>query len=359
MSRESQDFLLNMLRTPSPSGFESRVQELWRDYVTPMASSYGCDPMGNMWGKLISSGEQGPKVMVVGHCDEIGLMVTNVTGRGFLHVDGIGGIDPGVIVGSQISFVHSGAVGVVGRRPVHLVDTDEAAEEKKILKAKDLYVDVGAAGRDEAEDIAPVGSAAVSSVDPRRMGSGGKFLTGRGLDNRLGSYVAAEVLHTCRKGRDSGRPLHSTLISLSSVQEELGFHGAKVAADRLAPHAAIVVDATFATDTPDEQDKKVAGDVALGRGPVVNIGARVNKRLSKLLVEMDTPHQVQAVPGNTGTDADVVTLSNCGIPTAVLSIPLRYMHTPVETCCPGDVEAAIKMISELVFMIGDEPSVVL
>lgn len=358
MSKEAQDFLLSMLRTPSPSGFESKVQELWRDYVRPVASSYGCDPMGNMWGKLISSGEQGPKIMVVGHCDEIGLMVTNITDQGFLHVDGIGGIDPGVVVGSQICFVHSGAVGVVGRRPVHLVDEDEI-EEKKILKPKDLYVDVGAHGHDEAESIAPVGSAAVPATEPKFIGPGGKILTGRGLDNRLGSYVAAETLRACRDGRDGGRNLHSTIIAVSSVQEEIGFHGAKVAADRMAPHAAIVVDATFATDTPDEQDKKVAGNVSLGAGPVVNLGARTNKRMSKILVEMDTPHQVLAVPGDTGTDADVVTLSNCGIPTAVLSIPLRYMHTPVETCCPDDVEAAIKMISDLMFVIGEDPSVVL
>lgn len=358
MLRESRDFLIQLLNTPSPSGFESRIQALWRDYVRPMASSYGCDPMGNMWGKIISSGEQGPKVMVVGHCDEIGLMVTNVTNEGFLHIDGIGSIDPGVVVGSQITFVHSGAVGVVGRRPVHLVDEGDP-EEKKALKAKDLYVDVGAANRNEANDIAPVGSAAVPIIEPRVMGIDGRYLSGRGLDNRLGAFVAAETLKTCRGRRDEGRTLHSTLISLSSVQEEIGFHGAKVASDRIAPHAAIVVDVTFATDTPDEADKKVAGDIALGRGPVVNVGARTNKRLSKLLVEMETPHQVQAVPGDTGTDADVVTLSNCGIPTAVLSIPLRYMHTPVETCCPDDVDAAVTMISDLVYAIGDDPTVVL
>jgi len=352
MDVSSMDFLMKLLETPSPSGFEKVAQDVWREYVKPITHIIGGDSMGNVWARYEDGAPTGVSLMVAGHCDEIGIMVTHATAEGYLHFDGIGGINPEVYVGAQVRFVHSGIVGVVGCRPVHLIDEGDG---KKKVKAKDLYLDIGAADKEEALNMAPVGCAAVPNVFPVYMGKDNKLLSGRGLDNMLGSFVAAEALRICRDRSDAGEKLRSILIGLSSVQEELGFCGAKVAAERIQPHAAVVVDVTFATDTPDEEDKKVAGDILLGKGPVVSVGPRVSKRLSKILVEMSIPHQVAASPGSTGTDADAISLTRSGIPTAVLSIPVRYMHTPVETCHLEDVENAAKMVANLAYALAEDP----
>lgn len=367
METESLNFLTQMLSHGTPSGHEEPAQKVWVNYVKPFVSrpffvGCYCDSMGNVWAQPETFGSfpdlSIKKVMVVGHCDEIGLMCSYATDEGYIHFVPIGGVDLDVLQGSRVKFVESGVVGVVGCRPTHLKaqDEEEGANESNGRKPRirDFWIDIGASDKEEALECVPVGSMAYVHSEIATLRNG--IIASHGIDDKVGAFVSAEVLKSYAT-RNLVESRKVCVVGVSSVQEEIGFCGAKVVAEVVKPDAAIVVDVGFASDTPDEDDMKTVGEASLGKGPLVHRGAAVNRVLLDCLLraarQREIPIQMVPEPDETGTDADVVRLSGEGIPTAIVSVPVRYMHTPSELCNLADVQHTIDLIVEAMDLIGD------
>jgi putative aminopeptidase FrvX len=307
--------------------------------------------MGSSIARVNGNGDN-PLLAVIGHIDEIALLVSHVSDKGFLHVNGSGGWDPQVLVGQRVEVLtRSGKVpGVIGRKPIHVL---EGEERKKAVELKGLHVDIGVRDSDEARSLVREGDPIVITAEPLELRDG--RLASRSLDNRLGAYVALEV---ARRVSDAGGGV-GPVAGVAAVQEEIGLHGARAVAYGLRPDMAVVVDVTHATDAPGV-DAGELGAHGLGSGPVITRGAIVSRPLNDLLdkaaesvgIECTT----EAAGSSTGTDADVVHMSRTGVPTAVVSIPLRYMHSPVELVELGDVEATIEVLAALALRLeADKP----
>ncbi len=294
-------------------------------------------------------GEQRPLLAVVGHIDEIGLVITHVDEKGFLYFNPIGGWDPQILVGQRVEVRgRDGLVpGVVGRKPIHLLDPDQ---RKKVVELKALHVDIGAADREEAAELVRVGDPAVIAAEPVRLA--GDRLISRSMDNRLGAYVALEALRRCHE-RGS---LKASFAAIAAVQEEIGLFGARTSAFEVRPDLAIAVDVTHATDAPGVDEKEV-GSHPLGSGPVIGRGSTLSPKLFELLVETaeaeGIDHSIGASGRGTSTDADMIQISRSGIPTGLVSIPLRYMHSPVELVDLGDLEATVELIAAFAARVED------
>ncbi len=343
------DFLKRLTDAPSPSGFEQPAQRVWRAHVEPHVDELHTDVMGNSWGVL--RGADRPRVMLAGHVDEIGLMVQYIDDQGFLYFAPIGGVDAHLLPGQRVR-VHGreGAVtGVIGRKPIHLLEHDERS---KVAKIKDLCIDIGAAGRDEAEARVAVGDPVTFAFELERLG--GDRVASRGLDDKMGSFVVAEAL---RRLAERKPDLGCTVYGVSTVQEEVGLRGARTSAFGIDPDVGICVEVTFATDHPGV-DKKAVGDVQVGKGPVLSRGANINPRLFDLLVDTardeGIPVQFEAAPRATGTDANVMQLTRAGVATALVEVPLRYMHTPSEVLSLSDLEHAIQLLVAVLLRIGPD-----
>ncbi len=276
---------------------------------------------------------------MVGHIDEIGLIVTHIDEKGFLYFTSIGGWDPQILVGQRVEVQgKAGPVpGVVGRKPIHLLDPDQ---RKKVVEIKGLHIDIGAADRDEAAELIRVGDPAVIAAEPVSV-AGGRLVS-RAMDNRLGAYVALEALRRCHeRGSITG-----SFAAVAAVQEEVGLFGARTAAFEVRPDIAIAVDVTHATDAPGIDEKEV-GSHPFGSGPVIGRGSTLSPKVFELLVEAaeeaGIEHTIGASGRGTSTDADAIQISRSGIPTGLVSIPLRYMHSPVEMVDLDDLEATVEL----------------
>jgi endoglucanase len=327
-----------LLRIPAPSGHEIPAAEAWRS----AAADFGevtSDVLGSST-VAVNVADDRPTVAVVGHIDEIGLFVSHIDDDGFLWFGPIGGWDPQNLVGQRVVIQgRDGEVpGVIGKKPIHLLEEDE---RKKPAQIKQMHIDIGAADREQAEALVRVGDPAVLDVQPLPLPNG--RLASRSLDNRLGSYVALEVAR--RAAEEEG--LGVGVVGAAVSQEEVGLHGAKATAFSLNPEVAIVVDVTHATDAPGI-DKRQNGDHALGSGAVIGRGTTLGPRVSQLLREAaeaeGIPHTIEASGRGTSTDADSFQIARAGIPTGLVSIPLRYMHSSVETVQLSDVEDVIRVI---------------
>jgi putative aminopeptidase FrvX len=328
-----------LLRAPGPSGDEAAPARAWRESASAFAE-VSSDTVGTSYARVAGRGER-PRVAVVGHIDEIGLIVTHVDDRGFLHFRGVGGWDWQVLVGQRVTIAtRDGPVpGVVGRKPIHLLKDEE---RKQVVEAKTLHIDVGAKDADEARSLVRIGDTAVIDVEPLELPNG--RLASRSLDNRLGAYVAHEAARlVAEAGGAAGE-----LVAVATAQEETTFGGARTSAFALDPDVAIVVDVTFASDVPGVEASEV-GSQKLGSGPVLTRGTIVHPAVFELLHEAaeaeGIPFEVEAGSGRSGTDADAIHLSRAGIPCAVVSIPLRYMHSPVELVQLDDVEACARLVA--------------
>lgn len=348
MREESFRFLTSLVEAPSPSGFEQPAQRVFREYVNPFAPVTG-DVMGNSIARIAGGGEGAPRVMLVGHSDEIGLLVKFIDDNGFLFFGAIGGIDPQITQGMRV-LVHGreGAVpGVIGKKPIHLI---EQKDRETVVKMEAQYIDIGASSRAEAQELVRIGDPVTFCAGLQKLH--GDRVAGRGFDDKAGSFVVAEVL---REVALSGRELPVDLYGVSSVQEEVGLRGGTTSSFSVRPDVGICVEVDFATDQPD-LDKKQNGDVGLGKGPIVPRGANINPALFDLI--MDTaerekiPVQVTGIPRATGTDANVMQISRGGVATALVKIPLRYMHTPVEVLSLCDLENAVRLITATLYRIG-------
>ena len=343
--------LQRLLTAPGPPGHEEAPATVWREAAAEFADDVSSDHMGSSIARVNGNGDN-PLLAVIGHIDEIALLVSHVSDKGFLHVNGSGGWDPQVLVGQRVEVLtRSGKVpGVIGRKPIHVL---EGEERKKAVELKGLHVDIGVRDSDEARSLVREGDPIVITAEPLELRDG--RLASRSLDNRLGAYVALEV---ARRVSDAGGGV-GPVAGVAAVQEEIGLHGARAVAYGLQPDMAVVVDVTHATDAPGV-DAGELGEHGLGSGPVITRGAIVSRPLNDLLdkaaesvgIECTT----EAAGSSTGTDADVVHMSRTGVPTAVVSIPLRYMHSPVELVELGDVEATIEVIAALALRLeADKP----
>jgi endoglucanase len=333
------DTLLELLTAPGPSGYETAPAAVWRERAGAFAEVSG-DTLGSSLARVPGTAG-GPRLAVVGHIDEIGLIVTHVSDEGFLHFIGVGGWDAQILVGQRVELAtRDGRVlGVIGKKPIHLLKEDD---RKKVAEIKDLHIDIGAKDGDEARELVRIGDVAVIAGEPVELPNG--RLASRSLDNRLGAYVALEAARLV--AQDGGAP--GEVVAVAPVQEEITFAGARTTAYALEPDVAVVVDVTHATDAPGIEVKEI-GKHELGSGPVIERGSIISPTVFELLHDTaeaeGIPFTIAASARSTGTDADAVHISRAGIPTGVVSIPLRYMHSPVELVQLDDVEAAAKLIA--------------
>ncbi|HET8815405.1 MAG TPA: M42 family metallopeptidase [Solirubrobacterales bacterium] len=338
------ELLDKLLRAGAPSGYEGPAAEVWRE-----AASFAELSVDGIGSTIARVGEASPLLAVVGHIDEIGLIVTHIDEKGFLWFAPVGGWDPQILVGQRVEIQsRNGLVpGVAGRKPIHLL---EAEQRKKAVELKSMHIDVGATDREEAEEMVRVGDPVVIRAEP--MSLAGDRLVSRAMDNRLGAYVALESLRRCAEGDGPS----GSVAAVAAVQEEIGLFGARTAAFEVRPDIAVAVDVTHATDAPGIDEKEI-GSHPLGSGPAIGRGSTLSPKVFELLVETaeaeGIEHTISASGRGTSTDADVLQISRSGIPTGLVSIPLRYMHSPVEMVDLRDVEATVELLSAFASRISN------
>ncbi len=334
------ELLTKLLTAPGPSGHESRPAQVWREYCSRFAEEVGGDRVGSSFARVAGTAG-GLTVAVVGHIDEIGLHVSHIEDDGYLRFGQVGGWDAGVLIGQRIKLrTRDGeVVGVIGRKPIHLLKDDD---RKKIPELKELHIDIGAKDGDEARSLVRIGDVAVIDAEPLDFRHG--RVVSRSLDNRVGCYVAAE---TARLVAEDGRA-PGDVLALAVTQEETTFAGARTSAFAHEPDVAIVVDLTFATDQPGVELGPITRH-ALDSGPVIARGTSLHPLVSELLHEAGEAEgiafTVESLGKGTGTDADAIHLSRAGVPTGLVSVPSRYMHSPVEMISIADADAAAQLIA--------------
>ena len=333
MRPESLAFLTQLLNTPTPSSEEARGQRVWLDYVAPFADKVETDTYGNALAVLNPEGS--PKIMVEGHADEIAFQIQYIDDDGFIYFSGVGGHDPGLARGQRVH-IHgrNGEVlGVIGALAIHMQDRSKKAE---VPELHELFIDIGAANRKEAEKRVAVGDLITYIVGWQQLN--GDIYIARACDNRIGTFVAAETLRLCAK---AGKKLKASVVAASAVGEETGLYGAEMIGYSVKPDAALVIDVGQATDIPIT-NKKRFGDTRLGKGPILSRGS-VNhpvlvKRLEEVALKNKIAFQRGIDPRRSGTDADAIFLQRGGIATTAIGVPNRYMHTPVEAVHLKDLE---------------------
>jgi len=347
MRNESLQFLRDLVSAPSPSGFEQPAQRVVREYASAFADEVRTDVHGNVI--AVKNPGVEPRVMLAGHVDQIGLMVRFVTDEGFVHCASIGGVDPAILPGARV-VVHGkqGPVpGVIGRKAIHLTPPEDRG---KALQMHDLWVDIGARRKQEAEKLVAVGDPITLDVPFLQLRK--DLVAAPGFDDKVGAFVVMEALRLLKGAR-----LKCGVYAVSTVQEEVGLRGAVTSTFGIAPQAGVAVDVTHAADYPGAE-KKMSGDIRLGRGPAIARGANINPAMERLLLEAANeakiPVQLEAAPGGTGTDANAMQLSRGGVATGLVAIPNRYMHSPSEVVSLSDLGQCAKLLAATMRRIGPE-----
>lgn len=347
--KKAIDFLEELLITPSPTGFEANGQRKWAEYTRGFADNVEADAYGSAFAQLNAEGAK-RTIMLEAHCDEIGFIVQHIDDTGFISVNKLGGSDPAIARAKRVQ-IHSrnGIVtGIIGNTAVHLQDRDN----QKQPGWKDIFIDIGAENREEALQLVQIGDPVTYADDFEFLSD--ELLSGRALDNRIGGFIIAEALKrlSARKGE-----LNVNVIAVNAVQEEIGGFGARMMSYRLMPDVAIVTDVTHATDTPGINQKE-HGRVKLGQGPTLTHGAAshpaVVKRIESVATQKEIPIQHEAAGVRTGTDTDSIYYQRTGIPSALISLPLRYMHSPVEMASMVDVESLVSLMEDTVISMSKE-----
>jgi endoglucanase len=344
--------LLDLLNACGPSGYETAPAAVWRDAAKGFAK-VSTDVVGTPLALVAPKHDaRSParRLLVMGHIDEIGLIVTHIDDQGYLWFGSVGGWDAQILVGQRVVLdTRAGKVtGVVGKKPIHLLREDE---RKKVAEIRDLHIDIGARDGDDARERVRIGDVAVIDAGPVELPNG--RLLSRALDNRLGSFVALEAARLVAEAGGA----EWELAAVAVAQEEITFGGSRTSAYALKPDAAIVVDVTHATDAPGIDVKEI-GKHELGSGPVISRGSTLHPQLFELLYETaereKIPFTVEASARATGTDADAVHISRAGVPTGLVSIPIRYMHSPVELVQLDDVHACARLIAAAALRLDGE-----
>ncbi len=351
MKQEDRDFLHQLLETPSPTGFEMPGQKVWAQWIGQHAAEVSCDAYGSTWATLPGRTER--VVMLAAHADEIGYMIKHIDERGFLRLDRVGGSDAATARGRRLHILgDKGPVpGIIGNTAIHLRRDEHGSE--KAPAVHDLWVDVGASNPGEVAKLGiRVGHPAVYQDGPMEMAH--KRVVSRALDNRIGGYIIAQVMKRVAAARK--KPAF-TLVCLNAIQEEIGGHGAMMATYRLKPDVCVCLDVTHATDTPG-LDAAKHGSVKLGGGPTLTHGTAnhplVVKRLIDTAGEAKIPIQHEASSRFTGTDTDKIYHTREGVPSALVSLPLRCMHSVVETAHLDDVQRTIDLLAAFVLALREK-----
>jgi len=350
MEESSREFLSSLLAAAGPAGHEVRAARIWRARAEEFGAKVRVDAAGNSLATVHRRGSGRPKVMLAGHIDEIGLIVTSIDEKGYASVEGLGSWDPTVLAGQRVSILtrHGDVRGVIGRKPAHLMTADELSKAPRL---QDLWIDIGARDRADAQNAIRVGDPVV--IDASVVELRGGRIASRALDNRAGAFVVIEAL---RLLATDPAPL-AEVTAVATTGEEAGFVGAAAGAFGIEPDVAIAVDVTFSNDDPGGEPK-VSGEHPLGSGAAIGRWAGANLALTDLLIrsaeEEGIPYTIEAMGKRSGTDADAILRVRAGIPSALVSVPLRYMHTPVEVASLDDLTACARLLAAACRRLGPD-----
>ncbi|NQU39917.1 MAG: M42 family metallopeptidase [Lentisphaerae bacterium] len=342
MNKTALSFFKALMATPTPTGWEHRGQNVVADYMKTYADTVETDVQGCVHGVLNPTANV--RVMLAGHCDEIGLMVQYISDKGLLTMTALGGVNVPLLQAERI-IIHTakGPIpGVVGVKPIHLMDAKE--RETAVTKIYELWVDIGAKTRKDAEKVVALGD--VATIDAGWTDLRNGLVACRGFDNRVGAFIITDVLR-----RLKGKTLKVAVHAVSTVQEEVGLRGAHTAAFAVDPHIGIAVDVGFATDYPG-MNEKIVGTANLGDGPILHMGPTYSHKLLSIIQKTATKAkiktQIQPEGRGTGTDAYAMQMTRGGVAAGLISVPSRYMHSPVETISISDADACSQLIAETI-----------
>ncbi len=340
------EFLKRLLETPSPSGFERPVQEVVRAYVADFAERVETDVHGNVI--AVRNPEGRLRVMLAGHCDQIGMLISHIDADGFLYAQTIGGWDPQQLVGQRMTiWAQDGPVPtVISRKPIHLLEEEE---RKQVVKIKELWLDIGARSREEADQLVRIGDPVTLQLGYQALQN--NLANAPGMDDRAGLWVVVEALRRC------GPRLQGAIYSVSTVAEEVGLRGAQTSAFRVDPHVAVAVDVTHATDSPSI-DQRQHGRINLGSGPVIFRGPNINPHVAERLIAaadtIDVPYQLAALGRAASNDSNTLQINRQGVATGLVAIPNRYMHSAVETISLDDLDYAANLLAGFVTALATD-----
>ncbi len=347
ISEKNLNFFKDLVAAPSPSGFEAPAQKVVKAYLKDCADEISQDLNGNLIACKKGSGKL--KVMVIGHADEIGMIVNHIDESGYVYVKTLGGFDVNLLPGLRLDIYHQGKVvrGLIGKKAIHMM---RGGDDNPKLKIEDLWIDIGARNKEEALQKVSIGDVITYHSELEMMSE--DIVMTKATDNKAGVYVAAAVMRELSK-----KKLKASYFAVSSVGEETTMKGASTSSFRIEPDIAIAVDVTFTSDIPGA-DKRVFGDVALGKGPVLTLGALVhpglNDRIKTLAGKLNIPIQLEIAAGRTGTDADAIHAHRMGAATLVISVPNRYMHSPNEMISLSDLDNAVKLVAAFIAGLDDK-----
>ena len=338
MDSKPLEFLQQLVETPGPSGYEQKIQQVVRDYVADFADSVETDLHGNVI--VGRNTEAATRVMLAGHCDQIGMVVTHIDEKGFIYAQTIGGWDPQQLIGQRMTiWTDTGAVpAVIARKPIHLLKEEE---RKQVVKLEDLWLDIGSRSEQESRERVQIGDPVTLQLGFQPMLN--NYANAPGMDNRTGVWVVIEALRRC------GPKLDCAAYAVSTVAEEIGLRGARTSAFSVDPHIGIAVDVTHATDCPTI-DQRQQGRIQLGDGPVIFRGPNMNPRVTDRLFEVASNSRISYQPSALGraaaNDSNALQISRGGVATGLVAIPNRYMHSAVETISLDDLDAAADLLAE-------------
>lgn len=342
MEQAPLEFLQELVETPSPSGYEEQIQQRVRDYVRTFADAVETDLHGNV---IVRRGTGERRVMLAGHCDQIGMLVTHIDEDGFLYAQTIGGWDPQQLIGQRMTvWTRSGGIpAVIARKPIHLLSDEE---RKQVVKLEELWLDIGASSHEDARAMVDIGDAVTLQLGFQEMQNG--LANAPGMDNRTGLWVVLEALRRC------GPNSNLSVYAVSTVAEEIGLRGATTSAFSVDPEIGIAVDVTHATDCPTI-DKRQRGNIHLGRGPVVFRGPNMNRKVADRLFEVAESNgiavQASALGRAAPNDSNALQITRGGVASGLVAIPNRYMHSAVETISLDDLDEAANLLAAFIASI--------
>ncbi|MCC6444819.1 MAG: M42 family metallopeptidase [Armatimonadetes bacterium] len=341
MREESLAFLKNLCETVSPSGYEQPAQELFREYVRPYCDRVETDILGCAIGVRNPEGQ--PRLMLAGHADEIGFIIRFINDEGYLYFAPVGGHDAVVTVGQRVTIrtANGPVAGVIGKKAIHLMTEEERG---KVPDLSELWIDIGASSKKEAEELVSLGDPIAYRVPFELLQN--DLAVSKAFDNKMAVFLIGETLRLL-----AGKQIRAGVYGVSTVQEEIGIRGARTSAYHVDPLLGIALDVGHAGDYP-AADKKRSGDLAVGKGPMICRGANINpkmfERLAQTAKEIGIPYQIEVAPGGTGTDANAMQLNKGGMATALVAVALRYMHTPCEVISLKDLEHTAQLLAAFV-----------
>ena len=353
MDESRVSVLRRMIASPSPSGFEGAVQQVIREEVKPHVDDIRTDVHGNVIATL--NANTTPRVMLTAHCDEIGFLVRHIDSDGFIYFAPIGGFDPSTLPGNrvEISTPNGPVLGVIGRKPVHQLSNDERNSAPKLA---DMWIDIGVANKEEAQQLVPLGSIATRAAQIETLR--GNLVVSRALDDKAGVFT---LLETMRRLYEQRERLAASVYFVSAVQEEVGSRGAQTSAYSIEPHIAIAVDVTYTSDHPGTSKNEI-GDVKLNGGPVITIGGHVNPRVYSMLVkaanDAGISWQLDVQAAATYTDTDMLQVARGGVATGLVSIPCRYLHTGSEIVSLRDIDQVADVLTRFVLALDKDVNII-